>query len=203
MHISNTNEYLFLTLYTCMDHNPPMNLVKFCQDQNKMVDFFSFLFAQIDKIFENFVRPDDYLQHQWILVSDTLHMDLLQSSHQPCEVSSGSKSKWPTYRHFCCLKLTKYLKTLSALMNISNTNEYIFFPIIYTCIYYNPPMNPYNLQQSFNPVGDTIALAIYLFRIYWANLGEVSMLMGSTCNYIGCIMKLSLDQLRAVAVQGY
>ena len=26
-------------------------------------------------------------------------------------------------------------------------------------------MNPYNLQQSFYPVGDTIALAIYLF--YW------------------------------------
>ena len=25
------------------------------------------------------------------------------------------------------------------------------------------PMNPYNLQQSFYPVGDTIALAIYLF----------------------------------------
>ena len=24
------------------------------------------------------------------------------------------------------------------------------------------PMNPYNLQQSFYPVGDTIALAIYL-----------------------------------------
>ena len=24
-------------------------------------------------------------------------------------------------------------------------------------------MNPYNLQQSFYPVGDTIALAIYLF----------------------------------------
>ena len=49
-------------------------------------------------------------------------------------------------------------------MNISNTNKYLF-PIIYTCIYYNPPMNPYNLQQSFYPVGDTIALAIYLFSL--------------------------------------
>ena len=40
-------------------------------------------------------------------------------------------------------------------MNISNINEYLF-PIIYTCIYYNPPMNPYNLQQSFYPVGGTM-----------------------------------------------
>ena len=28
MNIPNTNEYLFPTLYTCMDHNPPMNAVK-------------------------------------------------------------------------------------------------------------------------------------------------------------------------------
>ena len=66
---------------------------------------------------------------------------------------------------FCCLKLKKYLKNLSLRMKISNTNEYLV-PIIYTCIYYNPPMNPYNLiQQSFYPVGDTIALVIYLFII--------------------------------------
>ena len=69
----------------------------------KMFNLSSFLFAQIDKIFENFVRPDEY----------------------------------------------------------SNTNEYLC-PMIYTCINYNPPMNPDNLQQSFYPVGDTIALAIYL-----------------------------------------
>ena len=47
--------------------------------------------------------------------------------------------------------------------NLQHTNEYLF-PIIYIGIYYNPPMNPYNLQQSFYPVGDTIALAIYLFK---------------------------------------
>ena len=41
-----------------------------------------FLFAQIDKIFENFVRPDEYLQHQLIFVSDNLHMHLLQSSQE-------------------------------------------------------------------------------------------------------------------------
>ena len=69
-----------------------------------MADLSPFLFAQIDKIFENVVCPDEYLQHQWIFVSDNLHMHLLQS-----------------------------------------------------------PMNPYYLQQSFYPVGDTIALAIYLF----------------------------------------
>ena len=30
----------------------------------KMVDFSLFLFAQIDKIFENFVRLDEYPQHR-------------------------------------------------------------------------------------------------------------------------------------------
>ena len=113
-----------------------------------------------------FVRADEYLQHQWIFVYHTLHMHLIQSSYESCEVSSGSNSKWPTYRHFCLLKLTKYLKMLSVWMNISNTNEYLF-PIIYTCIYYNPPMNPYNLQQSFYPVGDTIELAIHLLLMYF------------------------------------
>ena len=68
-----------------------------------MADSSPFLFAQIDKIFENVVR-----------------------------------------------------------MNICNTNEYLF-PILNTGINYNPPMNPYNLQQNFYPVGDTIVLAIYLF----------------------------------------
>ena len=45
------------------------------------------------------------------------------------------------YRHFCLLKLTKYFKMLPFQMNISNTNEH-FFPILYTCINYKPPMNP-------------------------------------------------------------
>ena len=31
-----------------------------------MADLKPFLFVQIDKIFENFVRPDEYLQHQQI-----------------------------------------------------------------------------------------------------------------------------------------
>ena len=33
------------------------------------------------------------------------------------------------------------------LSNISNTNEY-FFPILYTCIYYNPPMNSVKFRHD-------------------------------------------------------
>ena len=137
----------------------PWILLSFVRIKFIMVDLLPTLFAQIDNKIENVVCPDEYRQPQWILFSDTIH------NHQlwiPCEVLSGYNSKWTTYRHFCCLKLTKYLKNLSVRMNISNTNAYLF-PIIYTCINYNPPMNPYNLQHNFYPVGDTIALAIYLF----------------------------------------
>ena len=48
---------------------------------------------------------------------------------------------------FCLHKLTKYLKILSVRMHISNTNEYCF-PILYTCINYNPPMNPVKFPQD-------------------------------------------------------
>ena len=125
----------------------------------KMADLLPFLFAQIDKIFENVVRPDEYLQHQWIFFSDVLHMHLLQPSHESCEVSSGSNLKWPTYCHFCFLKLTKYLKMLSVRMNISNTNEY-FFPIFYTCIYYNPLMNPVKCRPDQIQNGQLIAIFV-------------------------------------------
>ena len=40
----------------------------------KMADLSPFLFAQIDKIFDKFGHPDEYLQHQCIFVSDNLHM---------------------------------------------------------------------------------------------------------------------------------
>ena len=103
----------------------PWILLSVVRIQFKMADLSQFLFAQIDKLFENFVRPDEYLQHQWIFFSDTLHMHVLQSSHESCEVSSGSNSKWPTYRHFCLLKLTKYLKMLSVRINISQ-HQWIF-----------------------------------------------------------------------------
>ena len=130
-----------------------------------MADLSLFLFAKIYKIFENFVRPDQYLQHQWIFCCDTLHMHFLQPSYESCEVLpdqfhnsrliiifvcsnwqniwkcclsgwipptpscevlSGSNSKWPTYRHFCLLKLTKYLKKLSVQMYIS-LHQWTFF----------------------------------------------------------------------------
>ena len=51
--------------------------IKFIMD-----DLSPFLFAQIDKIFENVVRPNEYLQHKWIFVSDNLHTHLPQSSHE-------------------------------------------------------------------------------------------------------------------------
>ena len=64
MHISNTNEYFFPILYTCIDYNPPINTVKCRQDQIQNGRLIAILFAQIDIIFEKFVRPDAYLQHQ-------------------------------------------------------------------------------------------------------------------------------------------
>ena len=64
MNICNTNEYFFPILYTCINYNPPMNPVKCRPDQIQNGRLISILFAQIDKIFENFVRPDAYLKHQ-------------------------------------------------------------------------------------------------------------------------------------------
>ena len=93
-----------------------------------------------------FVHPDEYLQHQWIFFPDTLHMHLLQSSNESCEVLSGSNWQWPTYCHFCLLKLTKCLKILSVRMTMM-TNEH-FFPILCTCINYNPPMYPVKLRPD-------------------------------------------------------
>ena len=55
-------------------------------------------------------------------------------------------SKWPTYRHFCLLRLIIYLKILSVGMNISNTNECLFS--INTCIFYNPLMNHVKFCQD-------------------------------------------------------
>ena len=82
MHISNTNEYFFLILCKSINYYPLMNPVKFRQDKIQNGRLIAIFFAQIAKIFENFVLLDDYLQHQWIIVSDTLHMHLLQTSHE-------------------------------------------------------------------------------------------------------------------------
>ena len=51
----NTNEHFFPKFYTCINFNPPMNPVKFRQDQIQNGQLIAILFAQIDKIFENFV----------------------------------------------------------------------------------------------------------------------------------------------------
>ena len=127
-----------------------------------MSDLSLFLFVQIDKISENFVRPDEYLPIP-INISFGYYTHALTTILLWILCSFVRiKFKMVDFSPFFGLKLTKYLKMLSIRINISNTNEYLF-PIIYTCIYYNPPMNPYDLQHSFYPVGDTIVLAIYLF----------------------------------------
>ena len=41
-----------------------MNPMKCCQDQIQNGQLIAILFGQIDIIFENFVRPDAYLQQQ-------------------------------------------------------------------------------------------------------------------------------------------
>ena len=96
-------------------------------------------------------------------------MHLLQSSHESCEVSSGSNSKWTTDCHFCLLKLSKYLKNLSVGINISNTNKY-FYPILYTCINKNLPMNPVRFPQDHIQNGWLIA--IYVCS-YWQNIWKL------------------------------
>ena len=63
MNISNTNEYFFPILYTFITYNPPMNPVKCRQDQIQNGRLIAILFAQIDIIFENFVRPDAYISN--------------------------------------------------------------------------------------------------------------------------------------------
>ena len=64
MNISYNNENVFAILYTCINYNPSMNHLRFVMIKFKMADLSLFLFAEIDKIFENFVRPNEYLLHQ-------------------------------------------------------------------------------------------------------------------------------------------
>ena len=165
MNISNTNKHFFPNLYTCINYTFPMNPVKFPQDQ-----------IQIGRLIAIFVCsnwqniwkwcPSGWISQTPMNISSRFFTHKLTTIH-PWILWSFVRIQFikADDRHFCLLKLTKYLKILSLQMNISNTNEYCF-PILYTCIYYNPPMNPYNLQQSFYPLGDTIALAIYLFILH-------------------------------------
>ena len=77
----------------------------------------------------------------------------------PVKCCQDLNSKWPTCRHFCLLKFTKYLKMLSVRINISNTNEH-FFPILYTWINYHPPMNPVKCRQD--PIQNCQLIAIFV-----------------------------------------
>ena len=157
------------------------------------------------------VHPDEYLQHQWIFFSDTLHMHLLQSyevssrfkiqngrliaifvcsnwqniwkscpsgliSLTPMNISSRYcthaltnilpwilcsfvriKLKMAHLLPFLFAQIDNYLKMLSVQMNISNTNEY-FFQILYTCIYFNPPMNYVKYHQDHIKNGRLITI---------------------------------------------
>ena len=110
MNTSNTNEHFFLILYTCINYNAHMNPMKFRLDQIHNGWFIPIFVCSNWQNIKKIVRPDKNRQHQWIFFSDTIHMHYLQSSHESCEVSSGSIVKWLIYPHFCLLKLTKYSK---------------------------------------------------------------------------------------------
>ena len=64
MNISNTNEIFSRYSSHALTTITPCILWSWVQIKFKMTDLMPFLYAQIDKMFENFVRPDEYLQHQ-------------------------------------------------------------------------------------------------------------------------------------------
>ena len=95
-----------------------------------------------------------------------------------------ANSKWPTSYHFCWLKLTKYLKILSILMNISNTNEYIF-AILYTCIDYNLSMNPVKFRHD--QIKNDFYFCLLQFTKYLKNL-SVRINISNTNEYFFAIL---------------
>ena len=95
--------------------------------------------------------------------------------------------KWPTYRHFCLLKLTNYLKMLSVQMNIPNTNEH-FSPILNTCIYYNPSMNPVKFRQDQIQNGRLIAIYVCLNWQKKLKMLSVGMNISNTNEYLFLII---------------
>ena len=66
MNISNTNKYCYAIFYTCINYNPPMNAVKFCHDYCNLLPL---LFAQIGKIFKNFVCLGEYVKDNGIFLA--------------------------------------------------------------------------------------------------------------------------------------
>ena len=71
--IANTNDYFFRYYTHALTTILPWILWSFVRIICKMFDFSPFLFAQINKIFENSVRMN-ISQHQWIFFSENLHM---------------------------------------------------------------------------------------------------------------------------------
>ena len=110
MHISNTNEYFFPIIYTCINYNPPMNPVKFPQDQ---------------------------ISNGWLNEVNAIFV---------C-------SNWQNTWKFC---LSGWISPIP--MNIC----FRYFKHALTTIF---PCILITINKVFYPVGDTIALAIYL--CYW------------------------------------
>ena len=123
-----SNEYFFPILYTCIYNNPPMNPVKFRQDKIQNVRLIAIF------VCSNWQNIWKYCPSRWI---------------SPTPMNIGFQ-----YYTFALTTILPWILwsfvRITFKMDISNTNEYLF-PILYTCIYYNPPIT-YNLQQ-FLPVG--------------------------------------------------
>ena len=67
--------------------------------------------------------------------------------YYPPQVMIWAPSFLPSVCPSVCVSVRPAVRDLSIRMDISNTNKY-FFPILYTCIYYNPPMNPVKCRQD-------------------------------------------------------
>ena len=115
-------KHLFLTSLACVQTN--FGKLKF-----KMAGLSPLLAAHIDQYLKNQICPGGSA-HIFNFVQIRLF------PHVFSQVSEHSNY---------LLKLQKYLLILSVLINISNTNE---FAILYTCINYNPAMNPVKFRHN-------------------------------------------------------
>ena len=144
MNISNT---MLNILNTCIYYNPPMNPVKCRQDQIQNGRHIAiFVCSNWQKYSEMLSIPMNISQHQWTFLLDTLNTHAL-TTVLPWILCSfvWINLKWPTYCNFCLLKLLKY-----------------FLVILYTCIYYNPPMNAVKFRQDQMQNGQFIAIFVCL-----------------------------------------
>ena len=126
-----------------------------------MVDLLPFLFAQIDKIFENFVRPDEYLPTPMNIVFQYFtHVCInYNPPMNPVRSFIWTKFKMVDLLPFLFAQIAKIFEILSIRMNISFTNAYLFL-ILYTCINYIPPMNPVKFCQDQIQNGRLLAIFV-------------------------------------------